>query len=107
MNTPTTPTGTQVAFGLTEVPARKYRRMVARTIVGAVAVGLLTIFLLGFAWLYFQRTGELSLWLVGGGVACGFICGQIASGQIVGGAMLSLVRPMRKMRAAWKGDDDA
>ena len=96
-------TRVQEALRLENVPPAKYRRMMARTIAGFVSMALLTAFLLRLSWLKFQRDGDLSLTLIGGGVFCGFVCGQIASGQIVGRAVASLAEPLRVIREFWKG----
>lgn len=103
--TDSTPTRTQTALGLSAVPARKYRRMWLRTLIGVLFMLALTAFLLILAWLKFKRDGEVSLALIGAGVFCGFVCGQIASGQVIGSAIVSLGEPLRLIRELVRGKD--
>lgn len=99
------PTKTQAALRLEDVPRPKYRRMWWRTLLGVAFMLALTAFLLLLAWLKFKRDGEVSLALIGAGVFCGFVCGQIASGQIIGSAIMSLGEPLRLIRELIRGKD--
>lgn len=98
-------TRAQELLKLEQVPPEKFHRMTARTWTGAISALLLTIFLLGMAWLHFERSGEPSLWLIGAGVFCGFVTGQIASGQVIGSAVMSLADPLRLVRELFKGKE--
>lgn len=95
----------QAALKLEEVPPEKWSRMTWRTWVGIGSMLALTLFLLGMSWLHFERSGEPSLWLIGAGVFCGFVTGQIASGQVVGSAVMSLADPLRLVRELFKGKE--
>lgn len=86
------PTRTQQVLGLHQVPKDKWRRMVARTAIGLVFIGL------GCA------GGYLKDWDWKVVVALVVVGASTWSTQVVTSTLMALVQPLKTIRAVWRGE---
>lgn len=97
---------TQRALNLHEVPPEKWQSMALRTVIGTVFF-VLGLGLLGFMLYVFNETKNLSVILLGCGIASILVGTTTWSSQIIVNSLMALVNPVKMYKRIKDGRDDA